>query len=145
MQIDDRHFPIVIQTIATDATSDQIARFFAETRRLADRCIREDRYYVSITLVAGAFAPVQRARLTEEIKKATPEQERRSLATFVVIPNALVRGALTAVRWMAPDSLRTVYAVGTWSEALDGAVAELRARGVRLPRTFDQLRERAVV
>jgi hypothetical protein len=140
MQIDERHFPIVIQRIDANATPDQITRFFADMRRLADRAIREDAYYVSISVPSGAFGPLQRAKLAEEIKKSTPEQDRRSLGTFVVIQSALVRGALTAVRWMAPENLRTVTGVTTWNEALDGAAATLRKKGLRLPATFDRLR-----
>jgi hypothetical protein len=140
MQIDERHFPIVIQTTDANATPEQIARCFADMRRLADRAIREDTYYVSISVPAGAFGPLQRAKLAEEMKKSTPEQDRRSLATFVVVQSTLVRGALTAVRWMAPDNLRTVVAVASWSEALDGAAATLRKHGLRLPATFDRLR-----
>jgi hypothetical protein len=143
MKIDDTHYPIVLTTIDAHATPQDIERFFAAMRRLGDRAIREDSYYVSISVVAATFAPLLRAKIAEEVKKTTDAQLRRSLATFVVVSSPLVRGALTAAKWMAPDSLRTVTPVASWDEALELATSALRARSIPLPPAISRLRVRA--
>jgi hypothetical protein len=143
MEIDDTHYPIVLQTIDREATVAMIQRFFTETRRMADRAIREGSYYVEIIDCPVAFPPLLRAKLAEEIKKSSAAQRQRSLGTFVIVENDLVRGALTAVRWMAPESLQKVTAVASWDAAFDRAVATLRSHGIPLPATIDRLRVRA--
>jgi hypothetical protein len=143
MTIDDTHYPIVLQTIDPQATVSMIERFFEEMRRMADRAIREGTYYVEITDCPAVFPPLQRAKLAEEVKKSSPAQRKRSLGTFVIVDNALVRGALTAVKWMVPDSLQKVTAVASWDEAFDRAAATLGARGIPLPATLGRRRLRA--
>lgn len=144
MQIDDSHYPLVVQTIDLHASPATIEAFFAKMRRLGDRAIREDTYYASISVPAGAFSPVQRAKLAEEIQKSTAAQLQRHLGTFVVVENQLVRGALIAVRWLANDKLGRVTPAASWSEALELAVAALRAKGIVLPANLDRLRMRSV-
>jgi hypothetical protein len=143
MRIDDTHYPIVLTTSDATATPEQIERFFAAMRALGDRAIREDSYYVSISVVATAFAPLLRAKIAEEVKKTSEAQLRRSLGTFAIVASPVVRGALTAAKWLAPDSLRTVTPVASWDEALDLATAALRTRGIPLPPAIGRLRVRA--
>jgi hypothetical protein len=143
MTIDDTHYPIVLQTIDPEATVAMIERFFAEMRRIADRAIREDTYYVEITDCPAVFPPVQRAKLTEEIKKSSLAQQKRSLGTFVIVESGLVRGALTAVKWMVPESLKNVTPVASWDEAFGRATATLRANGIPLPATLGRRRAQA--
>jgi hypothetical protein len=143
MKIDDTHYPIVLTTSDPGATPEDIERFFAKMRALGDRAIREDSYYVAIAVVSVAFAPLLRAKIAEEVKKTSQVQLKRSIGTFAVVSSPVVRGALTAAKWMAPESLRTVTPVATWEEAMDLAISALRAKGVPLPATIGRLRVRA--
>ncbi len=144
MHVDDTHYPLVLQRIDLHATPSMIEDCFAKMRRIGDRAIRDDTYYASIAVPSGAFSPLQRAKLAEEIQKTSMEQLRRSLGTFVVIENGAVRGALIAVRWLANDKLGNVTPVASWSEALDLATAALRSKGIALPASLDRLRVRSV-
>jgi hypothetical protein len=142
MHIDDTHYPIVLTTIDLNPTAREIEAFFAKSRGIADRAIREGSYYVSVMVAAGAFSPVQRAKLAEQVKKTSDEQVRRSLNTFLVVESAVMRGALMAMKWIAADKIGTVTPVASWSEGLELATATLRDRGIRLPPSLDRLRLR---
>jgi hypothetical protein len=144
MHIDDTHYPIVLTTIDLNPTAQEIEAFFARSRGIADRAIREGSYYVSIMVAAGAFSPLQRAKLAEEVKKTSDEQVRRSLNTFLVVESAVMRGALMAMKWIAAEKIGTVTPVASWGEGLELAITTLRDKGIRLPPSVARLRMRRV-
>jgi len=57
------------------------------------------------------------------------DQVDATLASFVPIDSSFVRGAVTAYRWFAPDTVKTLRVVDSLERALDEAMRALEAQG----------------
>jgi L-amino acid N-acyltransferase YncA len=109
---------------------EDIQEVFGYYHDLVDRKIR----YFSITDARGA-SEVPSAQTRKAIGQAAAKLEARSegyaLGTAVVIESRVIRGALTAIQWVAQPRHPMRYC-GTMQEAVDYAIGELERNGVEI-------------
>ena len=82
-------------------------------------------------------APSPKARaLMVELHEAQPTFEGL-IFVYAVIPNALIRGAMTAMQWLSRKPMPT-QAVPSVAEALRRGLADLERAGGRRPTSLDR-------
>ena len=110
--------------------------FFEWHHKLHERAAREGRRFYSISdaSLAGRPSPEVRRLFADDVKARAEKTERPDEAevSSVVLTNRLLRGALTAIGWVAP-SMKYLHTAGTMQEALEHIFEEMRADGVTPP------------
>ncbi|MEM7152647.1 MAG: hypothetical protein AAF799_07385 [Myxococcota bacterium] len=127
---DDSHFPVVISTWIGAATLDNSQEYLTWMDAQLQRATREEVRLISISDSADAKRPPPEVRrlFVDWINN----NEESTGDSFVVITNALVRGALTAIGWLAP-SAQKVNTVKDLPTALSKARGLLAERGLTVP------------
>ncbi len=100
-----------------------------------------------MTVVVGGreLSATQRRRVSEWANKMPLALNERNIGNYVVAENTLLRGLLTAMRWLMPK-FKTVFAMANFRDAVEGALAGLAERQIDVPfagqlRELDQLPE----
>ena len=70
-----------------------------------------------------------RKKMAELVARTGEESKRWSLGTVIVVDNALLRSAITAIHWIAPASV-PVVAAATLDEAVEQCAKWLAAKKV---------------
>jgi len=130
---DDRHAPIYMSTWYGAATEQVVVDFFAYNRRVIDDNMRAQRPFVIITDATDAARPAPKVRslITEETD-GSPDPGALMVGNYLVLSNALVRGAFTAMQWLSRRRWPTIV-VATPAEALRRALVDLARAGARAP------------
>jgi hypothetical protein len=129
--LNDRFYPILLSRTDEPVTDAELDAFFTKLAMLADEGIRKGERYVVIVLNDPTkFSPAGRRKVAEmQAHYVTPRRNDVTLAAFIPIDNAFVRGAVTALRWVSPDIVKSVQFVPTVDAALREALATLEANG----------------
>jgi hypothetical protein len=123
IEIDQSRFPMVYVTFRGIATDAEFQAYLDGMTRMLAR--RETNVVIMDATQAGRTPPKHRKMQSDWMKAHQDELARHSLGTAFVITSALVRGALTAILWVAPmASPHTV--VGTLAEAEQWARDQLK-------------------
>jgi hypothetical protein len=142
--MDDSHFPIIVATWFGSATEPAVRAYFAWLHALVARSASEKVPVINVTDAGPAANPS--ADVRRLIAELSLDLERKGgleafvYPAYVVIENALIRGALTAIGWMHGNM--RVKNVGTCAQALDLALADLARGGHRAPPGLDPRRWR---
>jgi hypothetical protein len=130
-ELNDRFYPILLSRLEDPTTTGEIETFFRKLAALADAGIRKhERYVVIVTSNVLKVSPALRKQVAEVQRRIlTPERNEVTLAAFVPIDNSFVRGAVTALGWIAPDMMQSVQVVASLQLALDEALRVLQANG----------------
>jgi hypothetical protein len=129
--IDTRFMPIVISTWMGTPTiglannfCEWLAGFHAEQAKLGTRLV-----FVSDAALAGRPGGEVRQRF------ASAQTSDFVLDSFVVVTNPAVRGAATAIRWIAGERMKMNFAADLTS-ALIRALGLLARHGIEIPRAL---------
>lgn len=134
--VDDRFFPLVVNTIPERLRAEDLPRFFARSEEVLRR--REPYVTISDTTATREIpnASVRRA-LADWNTKVEPLMKQYTLGSAIVITSPLVRGGLTALFWLAPPPYPQEV-VATVEQALEVVSRFYGASGRPLPATFEQ-------
>jgi hypothetical protein len=139
--LDDRTYPVVFATWVAAADATTLRAFFAWNDEILKRAKKERRVFSMITDATRAAGPDAAARaliaeLTKEMQRKHPEIDALRIVGPVVVDNALVRGALTAVGWIMGTSLETEYAASC-ADAIALVKSRFEQRGAAWPDALD--------
>jgi hypothetical protein len=130
MSVTTELYPFVLQDLGTaDRGEGDFVRIFTEIAALNLEAGRTGSHHVMISTTGNGLNATERklvAKLWNEMLK-TPHHAL--LRCYAVLPDALTRGAFTAVRWLVPAMSETV-GVATPEAAIELASALLRRNGV---------------
>jgi hypothetical protein len=126
--VDVALWPLVIVTFRDSPTDAALERMF----QVYEECYRRAEPFHIINdgiRVRSAPAPRQRQLIAARAREHEPMSRAWVIGSVTVVPNALLRGIVTAITWLAPP----VYPLSvraTMEEALDIAFERLTARGI---------------
>jgi hypothetical protein len=122
------HFPLVVTRTFRALSDEEHEDFF---RAYAAVYARRERFVALTDLRRFAGAPTarQRQRMGLWYKETKPLLTEYSLGHAVVLTSPIMRGAMTALRWIVAAEVPEVY-VPTFDVALDFCVERLRLAGV---------------
>lgn len=133
-QIDDRYFPLVVNTIPERIRTEDLPAFFAKSEAILLR--RQP--YVTITDASACRelpSAIVRKELAEWSKKFDSQMKRYTVGSAIVITSPLVRGGLTALFWLAPPPYPQ-QVVATVAEAVDVVRDYYAKAGHPVPEAF---------
>lgn len=138
-------FPLLISVGPTDGfDAHQVERMAAYYTRLFKR---GKRYAVISCSPKGASATNARGRKLivdwAQSKEVREMSAKLCVGSATLVPNALARGALTAILWVWTPAAPHL-ACATVEQALDWCLGRLRASHVALPEEPDEMRRRAL-
>jgi hypothetical protein len=132
--VDDRFFPLVVNTLPERIRPEDLPQFFAKSERVLQR--REP--YVTISDVRATKeipnATVRKA-LADWSKQIEPLMKQYTVGSAIVITSPLVRGGLTALFWLAPPPYPQ-QVVGAMGEAVAAVSRYYTGSGRPLPDGF---------
>ena len=136
--IDDRYLPVLISVWIGQADMENARWYNAENRRVMQELVDRGQPYVMISDAAAAERPTPAVRkyFAELADDNVEGSEVLSLANYVVITSAVMRGALTAIGWISERAAR-INSVGSLQEAIERALMDLDAAGVPRPDGLD--------
>lgn len=128
--INTDHYPFVLASYRGDHYSEAtLGAMFAQMTDIARKSIRDGTFHVAVTLGGANMNAAQRKIVSDLLAAYPAEYMERTTGSFVIVPSAVVRGAMTALRWIAPK-LVMVESVATVEEAMRAGTARLRERGI---------------
>jgi hypothetical protein len=138
--LDDSMMPLVLTTYPARPCVDDWNRIFDGFERIHRT---RQRYYVVSDAMQVDRIPTaaERKLLADRSREIEADTVRWTLGSAIAIPNALVRGGLTAIAWMAPPKYKLTYHASLL-EALDEALSTFEAQGVSVPETVHAYRRR---
>src|SRR5690242_9647371 len=83
---------------------------------------------VTDTFGAGRPSPAARKRIADRFAALGPDAKDITVATYIIIENALLRGVVTALAWLDPR-LESSVTVASPAAAIEGATAVLKTQG----------------
>lgn len=106
VEYDTTHWPLAVLVLPSDVSDIDVPRL---ARSLEVIFARKERF-VSIadaTAVARLPGAKSRGEIGTWTKSIEAESRRYLIANAIVVPNALARGVLTAIQWIAPPVVPT--------------------------------------
>ena len=135
---DDRYFPLLISTW-TGRADLEAAKWHQEHHRAAiDRAVSEGLRVVSISMATRTQRPTPEVRKywADSMSKTPAAHRAATLATFVVMTSAMMRGVMTAIGWLNEEA-RSIKTYPTLSSAIREGLALLEAEGLECPAGLD--------
>ncbi len=130
IRIDESRFPLIVVTFVGSQDEADFSAYLEWMTALAKRRVKAVTVFDATK--AGPTSATQRARQGAWIKTNRALIQQFSCGSAFVVSSAIVRGALTAILWIAPvPGPHTI--VATFEEAERWALERLRAEGVRGP------------
>jgi hypothetical protein len=128
--INTDHYPFVLSSYRGDSFPEpMLVAMFEKTAKIAEKAIADGSHHVVLTLGGANMNAAQRKIVADLLVDFPAEYMERAVGSFVIVPSALVRGAMTALRWIAPK-LVMVESVASIEEAVRQGAARLRERGI---------------
>jgi len=122
ISIDVTSWPIVGFTLRGAITDDEFERLFVEVEKYWRR---GDRFLtITDTRAAANASARQRQRIGEWMKENQASIRQTSIGSIVILQSVIVRGALTAINWIAQPELPPEYAKD-WAQASELATRML--------------------
>jgi len=121
-------FPLVVSHWSTAMDSDEVNDYFDQLDRVIDRAQREGVRYVSVSCGGSNLTAAMRKVVAERASKIPTARAALNIASFVVLDNALLRGAVTAIKWISSKNMQNVFPVATLEEGLAKAKSALAAQ-----------------
>jgi hypothetical protein len=140
--LNDTFYPVLLSRIEEPLAPKELESYFQKLAGLADRAIlKRERYVVIVMDDISKFSAAGRKQIAEvQARYVTPQRNDATLAAYASIDNAFVRGAVTAIRWFAPDLVRHLHVSASREDALDEALSALERRGTPFAGDFRALR-----
>lgn len=99
--ISDAEAPLYVLTYPRDRTEDEVVASHDSVAAIYQRTTGPLAWVVDASAVVGA-SPRERQIVAAHEERVADAASQRCAGVALVIPNAAVRGLLTAVRWLAP-------------------------------------------
>lgn len=139
--IDERFAPLYVAFWIGLPSETPIRAYFAwASRRIVEARATGRHIAIVCDTSEGERPPPKVRALMAELSDGAPRAEDL-VAVYTAIPSALVRGALTAMQWLARKSW-PMQMVPSLGEGFERARQSLEASGVTLPSAFDAVRYR---
>jgi hypothetical protein len=130
VEFETRHFPLVLLDLGgSDRKPDELRAVFGRFREVNERARAEGKRWVLIAATDSVPNAIERKVIAEETNKVSKEDHALTLVAVLVVPNAIIRSALTAIGWMTRTTA-PMTAAPSPSAAVDVAVERLRAIGI---------------
>ncbi len=141
--VDSRAWPIVIATWFGPPTEALVDWYFDAHAQVLDRARtrRERLVLITDTFATERPSATARKRIADRTAAQPEDVPLLTLASYIVIQNALIRGAVTALGWILP-ALAESDTVDSIEAGIDGGLAALDAAGVPRPHDFSAQRYR---
>ena len=132
--LDVQHFPLLFTKFVGDVTVEMFAEYFDWVVQINQRAQAEGTKIVTVTDGTQGSRPSADARayIAAKQDEIVDAYGHLSLASYVALDSALVRGALTAIGWVAKRGL-AVTPVRSIAEGVERALADFDAAGVPRP------------
>ena len=131
MKLDESMWPIALFTMGREASDEDWRRMFTAY----DGFYARKQLFCTITDGTGMqqFPSAGQRKLIAELSREREPQARRWCVNgAVVLPNAVARGVMMALSWLAPPvNAQTFHP--TLDEALEETVRALEAKGLAVP------------
>lgn len=136
--VDERFDPLIVSSMPPRFADLELEGFLARHEWLLDRGVR----YATITdlsTLVGLPGADTRKRIADFNLRIEGRARRLTLATAIVAPNALLRGAMTAVNWLSPPPYPQAIVADRRAaiDALEGFYREAREP---IPAAFGRFR-----
>lgn len=137
---DLRYLPLVVVSYPKGEVSDEDVAAFIQGQR--DLLARRERFAVlTDARLAGVLKPNQRRMMADWLVESDEASQRCVAAMGIVVNNAMIRGALTAVLWIKQPAFPTKITT-TLADSARYCISALEMEGIRVgPRTEDYLIE----
>ncbi|MEP7124748.1 MAG: hypothetical protein ABJE95_27720 [Byssovorax sp.] len=123
-------YPFLLQTIgATQRTERDLARMFDEICELNLEAERKGTRHVMISTNRNGLSATERKLIVKLSKEALAKPHKAMICCYAILPDALARGGLTALKWLLP-ALETTVGVATPEKAIELACGLLTRSGV---------------
>jgi hypothetical protein len=130
--IDVQHFPLVLLDMGRSRrTPEDLRGMFDAFREANARTASDGRRWVLVAVTEEVPSAVERKTIIEESNKFSAKERECSAGSVLVISNAIVRAAVTALTWMIPNL--SFMAAPTTDVAVQLAVERLRALHIDHP------------
>ncbi len=129
MVINDSEFPLLVVEFTSPFTDDDALAFGNAMRELLVR--KQEHAIVFHPQGLTTMSSSQRAKIAAMAKETEAESATYVVCACVVIDNALARGVITAINWVAPPKFEQRF-MKTLAEAKAHARARLLARGLNV-------------
>jgi hypothetical protein len=131
--LDARNFPILIVTVFGEADQVVVRRIFEWRAAMFERAKASGTRAVVVADIRPAKRPPPLIRkLAAELIDANPMPAEQAMPSFLVLDNALLRGALTALQWITTRKTKHCL-VKDLQDALAGAMGALIEVGLDPP------------
>jgi len=124
IEIDTTRYPLLIQRWTGAPTNENLDAYFVQADDIADYAIAHDSYHVVVVTGSLNITASGRKYLGAWIDTVPSARRERTIASYVVIDNAALRGMLTALGWLTRN-LQDVHAVATEAEGIRRATEHL--------------------
>lgn len=121
---------LYLQVYPAKLVDDELAEFLLMLERRAPTLERPHAWVADFGSIQSASAQ-QRKAFAEFQRRTEPIDRLHNAGSALVVCNALVRGFVTAVSWLAPPAY-PMHVVETREQGIRWAAAQLRSRGVRV-------------
>lgn len=132
--IDDGAPGVLIATWFDEPTVALVDAYFDWHETYLERVRKARGRFVSVTdtYATKRPSPTARRRIAERMDALGDDATTSTIASYVIVESALLRGAITALSWLhAP--LEGTVAVGTPALAIEAALRDLDAAGIPRP------------
>jgi hypothetical protein len=135
--VDAQHFPLMFTKFVGEVSRDMFAEYFNWVRKVNERARRADIRVITVSDISrGKRPPVDvRKFVAEEQDRVVETYGSTNMASYIVVENALVRGALTAIGWSTKKGLDATP-VRSIGEGIDRAFADFDANRIERPRNL---------
>jgi hypothetical protein len=129
--LNDTFYPILLMGMDEPYAPGEIEAYLEKLVAIANEALRTRKRHVVIVMNDPTkVSAAGRRKVADAVaKRMTPTQIDVTLASFLPIDSALVRGVLTAFKWFSPHTLKSLQVVDSLQSALDQALAALEAHG----------------
>lgn len=129
--LDNTFYPILLMGMDEPFGPGEIEAYLEKLVSIADEGLRTGkRHVVIVTNDPTKVSAAGRRRVANAVAlHLSPAQIDVTLASFMPIDSALVRGAITAFKWFSSETLKTLCVVSSMQGALREALLALEEHG----------------
>jgi hypothetical protein len=129
--LNETFYPILLTGLDEPFLPGEIEAYLEKLLAIANEGIRTGKRHVVIVINDPTkVSAAGRRRVADAVtSRLTPAQLDVTLASFLPIDSALVRGAVTAFKWFSPEALKSLRVVSSMRGALSEALRALDQHG----------------
>ncbi len=140
--LDERFYPVLLIEVAEPFAPGELEAYFGRLAQAADKTLGRGRKHVVIAVndTVKMSAAGRSAIAAASKKYMTPRQIDATAATLIVMNSALERGVVTAFGWLFPETVKSIRAMPSMSDAFDEAMRVFDSLGTPFRGDRDGLR-----